>query len=543
MTNRRGVPVGTYGTYNFTGALGGHAYADFLLGLPQQTTRNYPSPGDYRRQWESGWFLHDDFKFSRRLTLQLGLRYEYQTPTGHLMDALYNFDPSTGGLVLLSERTRQFLNPLFNPAIPISVADGDRMPRGNLWRADRNNFAPRLGFAFRPLASSTFAIRGGYGIFYDVLSYGLAGSVLTGPFTPGQETFTNAIVNGQPLFQFPRPFPDATVGPAASRPAVSGIIPYIRNPYVQQWSLTVEKEKFNVGFRASYFGTKGTQLLTTRNINQPLPSATPFNQNRRPFPLYENILLADQGGNSIYHGLQLEANRRAASLIFSSAYTWSNTISDAADSGNDAAAAMQNAYDRRAERAREAYALQHRFTSFAIWRIPVGRGRRFLSNLSGPGNHFIGGWEFVMQGYLQTGPWFNPTFTGSDPSGTNSLTGRPDRLADGNLANPTVDRWFDPSAFAVPPAGSGRFGNSGRNILEGPPTKVLHLSLGKDIPLYERLKLSLLISARNLFNTPNFSPPNANLSAPTQVARITGIQGDLLSGSARNVQIRAIVSW
>ena len=312
---------------------------------------------------------------------------------------------------------------------------------------------------------------------------------------------------------------------------------------MQQWNLTAEKERFGVGFRASYIGTKGTKLAGIRNINKPPASTTPFNQSRRPYPLFENIFLTDQGGNSIYHALQLEASRRASSLLFSTSYTWSNTISDVADTGNEAAAELENPYNRRPERARESYALQHQFKSFAIWRIPVGEGRRFLTNLSGVGNHLVGGWELILQGYLQTGPWFTPTFTGSDPSNTNTLGGRPDRLRDGNLENPTVDRWFDVSAFAVPPANAGRFGNSGRNVLEGPPTKVLHVSLGKDIKLYERLKLSLLLAARNVFNAPNFSIPPANISAPTTVGRVAGTQGDLLLGGARNVQVRAFISW
>jgi hypothetical protein len=147
---------------------------------------------------------------------------------------------------------------------------------------------------------------------------------------------------------------------------------------------------------------------------------------------------------------------------------------------------------------------------------------------------------------VRSGRWFTPSFTGSDPSNTNTLTGRPDRLADGNLENPTLERWFDASAFAPPPANAGRFGNSGRNVLSGPGMNVLHLSLVKDIALdsvREGFRVSFQAAFKNLFNHPNFTNPNANISSPQQVARITGVDSGLELGGARNIQLRLRVIW
>jgi len=539
------VPAGTYGTYNFNGGYTGTGYADFLLGIPQQTARTYPPPPDYRRQWEYGFFVNDDFKVGPRLTLQLGLRYEYQTPTYHKLDTLYNFNLAAGELVLVSERSQTYRSRLFNPNVPVRTADGATHPHGRLWRADRRNFAPRLGFAFRPAGSADFALRGGYGVFYDRIGIGLAGSFTGGPFTPGSELFTNRITGGAPLFQFPQPFPGTPGGASTAPPVVNGVIPWLHNPYVQQWNFSLERVVRRVGLRASYIGSKGSQLMYRRNINKPAPSTVAFQQSRRPYPLFSDVVLVDQGGNTAYHALQLEATRRQGALMFNFGYTWSNILSDVGDNGTDAGDLIENPYDRSAERGRETYAIKHRLVGHLLWQVPVGRGRRWLSGAPAPAQWVLGGWETVWTFTLRSGRWFTPSFTGSDPSNTNTIGGRPDRLRDGNLAEPSLDRWFDVAAFAPPPANAGRFGNSGRNVLLGPPMRVLHLGLLKEFSL-ERLsqgfKMTVEMAAKNLLNHPNFTNPNANISNPL-AGRITGVDSGLELGGARQIQIRARLNW
>ncbi len=159
-------------------------------------------------------------------------------------------------------------------------------------------------------------------------------------------------------------------------------------------------------------------------------------------------------------------------------------------------------------------------------------------------NHILGGWETIWTFFVETGRWFSPTFTGSDPSNTNTIGGRPDRLASGALSNPTIARWFDPTAFAVPPANAGRFGNSGRNILEGPPFRVLHLGLLKAFRIREPLKLEVELAVRDLFNHPNFALPATAINS-TAVAQITGQSGGnaLEAGVSRNMQLRMSLSW
>ncbi len=540
--NSSSVPVGTYGALAFSGAFSGSAYADFLLGIPQESTRTFPSPPNYRRQWEGGLFVQDDFKVNRRLTVQIGLRYDRQTPTTNLRDAVYNFDPASGKVVLVSEAGRALVSPLFNPRVPIAVTDGAVFPERRLWRPDGNNFAPRIGFAFRPRASQDFAVRAGYGVFYDRIGYGVIGGQTGGPFIPGSDRFINGIVNGAPLFQFPNPFLGASAGPSTTPPSINAVIANLRNPYVQQWNATLEKAVLGTGFRWSYLGLKGTRLLVARNINVPPPSTTPFSQNRRPYPLYGDIMLTDQGGNSVYHALQVEALRRFSGLSMNLGYTWSNTISDAADGGSDVAPAMENPYNRGAERGREAYAAKHRFSGNVLWSLPLGKGHKFLPHLPAAAEYLLGGWETIGTVYLFSGGWFTPTFTGRDTSGTNVIGGRADRLANGNLANPTRDAWFDTAAFAVPAANIGRFGTSGRNVLLGPGTRVLHFGLLKSVTLRERVKLTVEMAAKNLFNHPNFGNPISNISDPNR-GRITSLPSDLMYSTARRVQLRVFVSW
>lgn len=542
--NNVSVPIGTYGTYSFNGNYTGQGYADFLLGIPQQTAKTFPAPPSYRRQYEYGFFVNDDFRLGPRLTAQLGLRYEYQTPTYHKRAAQYNFDPVSAQLVLVSEESRQYVSRLFNASIPIRVADGSTFPRNSLWRPDRNNFAPRVGFAFRPTGSADFAIRGGYGVFYDRIGVGLAGTFDGGPFTPGSELFTNRITAGTPLLQFPRPFPSVPAGPSTAPPIVSSVIVNLVSPYVQQWNLSVERVLAGIGVRTSYIGSKGTNLFYQRQINRPAASTTPFAQNRRPYTLYGDIALIDQGGNSNYHAFQVEANRRHANLTFNAGYTWSNLISDAGDSGGDVTDPIENPLNRAAERARESYAIRHRLVGNVIWKVPVGRGQRFLGNAPGIVNQALGGWETMWTFTARSGRWFTPTFVGRDPSNTNTVGGRPDRLADGNLAaeSRTMARWFDASSFALPPVNAGRFGTAGRNILEGPGMAVLHLGLMKHFTVYEQLRAYVEMAAKNLLNHPNFNDPNSNISSPL-VGQVIGINSGLELGAGRVIQMRVRLVW
>jgi len=525
------LPGQYFGQFNFNGLFTGNAYADFLLGLPQTSTRATYRGDPLLRQTSQYLFVEDAWRPTQRITLTLGARYEYQYDSVDKQGLMYNLDQRNMSLVV-PDRTfgSGQINPLLPSAIQIVKASAAGYPQ-NLRLADKNNIIPRLGIAYRP--SGRMVVRAGYGIYID--DFGLS---ITPPYKSPLYGFSETFQNTdrrQPTYVLPNPF--GGVGSIGTISA-GGYKVDMANPYIQQWNLTVERQIGDIGARLSYVGTKGTGLGYTRDLNIPAPSTTPFNNNRRPFPQYRAVTFSDNGGNSIYHALQAEAERRfARGLYFQASWTWSNLLSDAADSGADLGPTIENPFDRRRERGREAYSVRHRVSGAVIYQVPVGRGRRFLASLPAVANHAIGGWSVSGLFYFETGRYFTPSFSGVDISGTGATGGRPDRIANGNLPpeQRRVTRWFDPAAFVVPPANTGRFGNTGRNILEGPGLNVQHFSLVKRFYQREQRNVQFQLNVLNVFNHPNFSPPNANVSSASSVARVSAMRTFREFGGARNM--------
>jgi hypothetical protein len=513
-----------FGTYSFTNRFTGFGYADFLIGLPQTTQRTAPRPGQYSRYWSMAAFVQDDFKLSSSLTLNYGLRYEYDKPAQDKYDTVFNFDPRNGSLVVpSSDILNHYINPAFPPQIPITTAEQAGFPRRSLRHDDRNNFQPRVGFAWRPWSVRSTVIRGGYGIYMDDLTADIFSRQYGGPFRV-TENFTNNIVSGAPLLTFTRPFLQLGAPGAVT---VEALALNLRNPQAQQWNLTVERElKYQTGVRLSYIGTRSLQLIYRRNINQPPASTVPFNQNRRAYPLFQNINVNENGGNQIYHALSLEIQRKwSRGLSFQSAWTWAKNIADVDEQGNtEGGPVLENTYDRARERSVVQFNPRHRFFAQMVWELPLGVGRRYL-NQPGPISWMLGGWQLSTVYTAQTGEYLTPSFSGSDPSNTNTIGGIPDRTGNGNLPSSqrTMSRWFDASAFAAPPANSGRFGNSGKDIIIGPGRQVLNAGLFKSFKPVERIAIRFQATYQNVFNHPNLGNPNLNISTPAAVGTITSM--------------------
>ncbi len=529
QASREPIPIRIFGRYDFNGNFSGFSYADFLLGLPQTTQRYNPRGRTYGRNQSYAGYIQDDFKVHPNLTLNLGLRYEWMNPFADKYDRMFNFDRRTGNLVVPTQTVlERDVSPLFPKSINIVTAEQANFPRRGLRSADSNNFDPRVGLAWRPFGHARAVLRGGFGVFRNNLSSSTFSSLTSGPFV-SNETFTNQIVNGVPLFQFPEPF--LAVGSLGAQD-INAVDPNLFNPYTMQWNVTAEQEVLSVAMRLSYIGTKSVNLLYRRNLNQPLPSVVPFTNDRRPFPQFRNITLTENGANSFYNALQAEVERKfSRGLYFQAGWTWAKQLSHGIDSGEQGAT-IQDAYNRAAEWGDDLYLARHRFVASYIWELPFGPGRQWLSGSNAILGQIIGGWQITGVTLLQTGQRFTPTFTGRDPSNTNNVGGRPDRIANGNLPRNerTIDRWFDASAFVAPPVNAGRFGNSGIGILEAPGTVNFDFGLFKNFQFGERGRLEFHVSATNAFNHPNFRAPNANISAPTSVGRITGLQGQDESG-------------
>jgi hypothetical protein len=343
------------------------------------------------------------------------------------------------------------VNPAFPPQIPLTTADQAGFPRRSLRHGDRNNFQPRVGFAWRPGVLKSTVVRGGYGIYMDDLTADIFSRQYGGPFRV-TETFTNNVVNNAPILTFTQPFLQLGTPGAV---AIEALALNLRNPQIQQWNLTLEREiAFQTGVRLSYIGSKSSQLIYRRNINEPLPSTIPFNQNRRPYPLYQNININENGGNQIYHAFSAEVQRRwSKGLSFQSAWTWAKNISDTDEQGNtEGGPVIEDTNNRSRERSDVQYNPHHRFFAQTIWELPVGSGRRYLSR-RGPVDWILGGWQISAVYTAQTGEYLTPTFSGTDPSNTNTIGGIPDRIRNGNLppSERTMSRWFDPTAFVAPP--------------------------------------------------------------------------------------------
>jgi len=507
---------GTYGDFRFDGRLSGEPYADFLLGLPGSSSRLDPFTSRTRNAYEFGLFLTDTFKVSQKLTLDWGVRWDYFGATTFDDGLQYNWDP-TSGSVVVPQAALSSVSPLYPDTITVATGKVVPSPR-------KGNVRPRIGIAYR--FTNEFVIRGGYGQYSEGLGrYHRALS--TGPFQI-RETYFNSVTNGVPLFAFPNPFPGLDNASVPSQ-SIEGYPLNTENGLIHQFNVSIEKQIGELGFRLSYIGSRNRNMNYRLNINDPQASSTPFSASRRPFPQFVNTNFWRNDGANNYDALQFHANHRMGAFQFDAHYTLSSSMSNFLNLQNPYAALSWN---------REAFNSRHRGVINATWDVPIGRGKKVLSSAPSAVDAVLGGWQLGWISYLQSGQYFSPSFSGADPSNTNSFGGLPDRIGDGNLdpGNREITRWFDASAFVAPP--SGRFGNSGVNILEGPGWNLHHLSLIKKFNVTERVGLVFQGMMQNLFNHPHFRFPNSNITQASQVAQVTRTRSSREKDAKREIMLR-----
>lgn len=548
--NGNSINYPVYGVYNFTGAYTNVGYSDFLLGIPQTTQLSLPSPDRELRGQTYGLYAQDQFRVSNSLTLNYGLRWELPLPYSDARGQLYGYDPATGGLVV-PDNGLHLVNPFFPTNVPIQTASQAGYPANSLIHTDWKNFEPRIGFAYKLFGSDRTVLRGGYGIYTNLIYSPLSASAMTGGPYGGSVTYYNSISNGVPLLSFPSPF--LSSGTTAVQ-NVSGVNPNLRTPYTQQWNLTIERQIGSLGVRISYNGAHTVNLLYGRNLNQPAPSTTPFTTALFPNQLFSGITWYDNGGFDRYNALELQAQKRLGrNFTFNAGFTWAKDLTDAQDTGGGggtyAGQTIQNQFCLTCETSNNELVPSRRFYAYAVYALPVGSGQRFLSSAHGIVQAILGGWQTSWTGVLQTGQYFTPSFSTYDPSNTGVIGGVPDRIVGVPLypANQTVNDWFNPAAFAIPgcplttpvcnnPANVGRFGTSGWNYLVGPPLRNLDFGLSKQFRIYERATLQFTMTMVDALNHPNFTVPAANISTPSSVGVISGTKGALLGEPvARNI--------
>ena len=529
------TPDDLFGTLTFTGAITGNAYADFLLGLPARARRAVYLGSRSKSGTDVAAFLQDSWRIHPRVTLEYGIRYERQLAMRDDDGLMYNFEPTSGNLVVPDETLGSpNINPLLPTSIRIVSASSAGFPQ-LLRQPQQSNAVPRAGFAWR--LNDKTAIRGGYGLFIDSFGTSL-GPVYSSPLFGFTAEFVNTAAS-QP-FTIANPFGTGTgalVGALEAGTSSSPTIdPGIENPRLHQWSLTLERQIRNWGVRASYVGTRSMNLTYTRNLNLPQPSTTPFTTARRVYPQFANVFYSENGDGltSQYHGFQLDVERRfGRGFYIQGAWTAAHHMEDVEDIGREVGPTIQNPYDVAAERARASFTPNHRVNGAVIWEVPLGKGRQWLSSANPLVDALAGGWRLSTLFYYDTGRFFTPTFTGADPSGT-GVTGsqRADRVASGILdpGQRTIDRWFDIDAFVALPNNIGRFGNSPRNVIEGPSSRVVHLSVAKGFGPAGGRNLQVQINALNVFNIENLdlNAGGMNMTA-TNKNPVTGTAGKLLA--------------
>jgi len=480
------------------GQITGNALGDLLIGFPFLTSVARVDNPQHIRTQSYNFFINDSWRARRNLTLTAGLRYEYNTPPVDADDRATVYDVNTGTLVAVGT---------------------NGVPRSG-FHPDKNNFAPRVGFAWTVGHDEATVIRGGYGVYYD-----------QSPFAPAEALYFNfpyfdnnlffslpglplTLSNPFPSF-FPFPLPDSAL--AIQRD--------LRTGYMQHWNFNVERliGSKNV-LEVAYVGSKGTKLLTARDINQPQPSVLPPGLPivPRPNPRFDDIDLLESRANSNYNALQAKFQRRLSKGFSALAsYTWSKSIDDASNFFSSAGDPNfpQNSYNVRAERGRSNFDVRQRLSVSYSYLFPFGEGRQFLSD-DGWVTKLFTGWETFGIVTLQTGrPFTVALLSEIDNSGTGrSILGfgandRPNVVGNPELGSPTPNRWFNTAAFAFPAPGT--FGNAGRNILDGPGYQNVNASLVKNTHLTEQVNLQFRAEFFNLFNHPNFNLPDNFLGSPT----------------------------
>jgi len=386
--NRQNTPP-YRGQFNFDGRYSGNAFADYLLGASSFTSRNTRNALNENVNSRYFAYVQDDWNVNAHLTVNVGVRYEYEAPfhNGVTPGDLANFDPGTNKVVVIAG-----IADADPRLLGLPIVDGGKVgiDLSNYTYPDRNNFAPRLGFAWRPLAGSRLVVRSSYGVFYNVIAgyNGMLGMGITNPPFRAQETFEPTAAS-TPNLTWTTPFPG--VGTLPTNPALLAVARNRVNPYMQQWNFTTEYEVArNTAVRASYIGNKGTHLERNANINEP-PMASGAVQPRRPYQPWGPITYWESGRNSILNQVQVGFVRRYSSgFTFQSEYQFSRALNEF--TFGDAPANNQNF---RYDRGNQDNIRRHYSVSNYSYELPFGRGRHFLSGVSGAMDKVVGGWQIA----------------------------------------------------------------------------------------------------------------------------------------------------
>jgi hypothetical protein len=468
------------GSFNFA------TTAAFIAGNANSFSVTLGNQSSSITQGALGFFLQDNYRLRPRLTLDLGLRYDWNMTPSERYDRLIVFDPQTGSLLRAG-------------------TDLDQVYRGE------RTFQPRAGFVWLPFGGDKTVLRAAYGVYVDQPMTSIVTPTAGNPPLAIPLTFTGNVRLNNAI---------NVAGPAGLAP--QSVDHDFENAYVQSWNFNVQHELAETILTVSYLGSKGTHLITRRNINQPLNGTRPFPALSKSSPILPgtplgNVTEAGSSGNSSYNALWVSATRRFDhSWEFNTSYTLSKSIDYT--SFSTGGVLLQNSYEPAGDRAPSDFDARHRFVITSLYDLPFKQ------------NCFVAGWQLAVAVQLQSGNPFNVVTSNSTVNGI-ANTVRPD-VSGPVQTTGDVDEWFDTTLFTAVP----RFGNFGRNVIVGPAFSNTDFAVIKTTQLGEGFKLQFRAEFFDLFNHANFGRPGNVVGTPS-FGRITSTRfptGE--SGSSRQIQ-------
>ena len=495
----------------------GFSVATFMLGYPTSIARGLQLGVTGERRPEYAVYVQDDWRVSSKLTVNLGMRYDLFVPYVEVNNRQSNFDTSTGKFVVAADN---------------ATINGISVGR-QLQTTPKRDFAPRLGFAYDVFGHGRTVVRGGYGIFWNNPLTGTSSSKPSNPpFLLSNALSTTLLPTLRLRDGVPAP-PGVNANAAPTGTTRSIFDPEFKDGYAQQWNLNLSQQFLkSYALELTYVGSKGTHLVVKQDINQARPVVGVSNSNtNRPFivlaPGLRALSQVQSRGYSNHHAMLMKfSNRFSNGLMFVNSYTFGKTI----DIVSDTEGATQNAYDFNRDRSHSDFDVKHTFSSSWSYDLPIGKGKLIGNNLHAAVDKFVGGWQLSGILLKRSGlPFSVNQSQGVLSTGTGN---RPNRLADGKLSNPTIDKWFDLAAFAVTTDNTGTYGNSGRNILRAPGQTNVDISLVKNTRFKERFEHQFKLELFNALNHAQFAAPGNTIGTGT-----VGVISSLLFGAtARQIQ-------
>lgn len=478
----------------------GNDFADFLLGLPQQSSLRSGGADAYMRQTQLALFFQDEWKAGRNLTVNLGLRYE-------------DWEPFT-------EKRGRLANLLLSPArdaVTLQTGNGVILP-------DRNNLSPRLGLAYRPFAKRRTTVRAGYSLFYDGTVYSRIPTRLgwQPPYAESAQFNTSVAAR----LTLANPF----IGPTAvTLRNTNAVNPNYDVPYAQTWNLSLQEEFRRAWVvEVGYIGTRGQGLLVQRLPNRAAPGSPTTSEQRRPIANALGFTWDSPEGSSIFHSGQVRVTRRMSrGLAFNALYTISKSLDNASTIGGSGNLVVQDDNNLAAERGRSSFDRRHVLNLQASLASPFGpRGIALRRNTAV--TKLLRDWNMQTNLTAHSGNVFTARVLGAaaDAAGTGA-TGSARADATGAPLY-TGTGYFNTAAFAIPPA--TRFGNASRNTIDGPSQLQISASIGRTFNLGDnRRSVEARLSAENAINTVNITGigtvvNSANYGLATQAGEMRSVQ-------------------